>query len=180
MKKIFLTLAVIGVFFLALASTDLFAMGYGPGGWNRGGRGGGPCADGTGPLASRLGLTAEQTAKIHELRDAHLKEVAPLRDAMITKRSELRLLWLQPNPDRDKIAAVQKEMRTLRDKMQDKMTSYRLDMLKVLTPEQRIRVQAAGAERGFAFGDGCEGGMMRRGMGHPGWNGGPHMGRGGY
>lgn len=189
MKKATLTstLALAGVLLLTVAASDLFAMGYGRGGGQWGGRGGGPCIDGSGPGASGLGLTAEQTAKMKELRDAQQKEVTPLRDKMINKRSELKLLWLQANPDRDRINAVQKEMRTLRDKMQDEMTAYRLDMLKVLTPEQQARFQAAGARRGYGpglgFGDGCEGGGMagmRRGMGHPGGYGGPHMGRGGY
>lgn len=187
MKKLTLTLALAGVLFLAFTASDLFAMGYGQGGWSWGGRGGEPCADGTGPGASRLGLTPEQTTKMKELRDTHLKEVAPLRDKMFNKNSELKLLWLQADPDRDKINTVQKEMRVLRDKMQDEMTSFRLDMLKVLTPEQQARFQALTAGRGhgsrLSFGDECEGGGMvgmRRGMGHPGWYGGPHMGRGGY
>ena len=187
MKKTTLTLAMAGVLLLAVTTSDLFAMGHGQGGWPWGGRGGGPCADGIGPGASGLGLTPEQISKMKELRDVHLKDVAPLRDKMFNKSSELKLLWLQANPDREKINAVQKEMRALRDKMQDEMTSSRLDMLKVLTPEQQARFQASAARRGYGpgigFGDGCEGsdrGGMRRGMGHPGWYGGPHMGRGGY
>lgn len=187
MKKITLTLALAGVLLLAVTTSDLFAMGYGRGGWTWGGRGGGPCADGTGPGTLGLGLTTEQTNKMKELRDAHLKEVTPIRDKMFNKSSELKLLWLQANPDRDKINAVQKEMRTLRDKMQDEMTAYRLGTLKVLTPEQQAKYQATGARQGYGpglgFGDGCEGvgrGGMRRGMGHPGWYDGAHMGRGGY
>jgi Spy/CpxP family protein refolding chaperone len=98
---------------------------------------------------------------------------------MLTKRSELGLLWLQPNPDRDKINAAQKEMSALRDKMQDEMTSYRLDMLKVLTPEQQARFQAFAARRGHGpgFGGECRGGGSSEGMKGHGSCDGPHRGR---
>ena len=35
---------------------------------------------------------------------------------MFDKSVELRRLWSQANPDKDKITAAQKEVRTLRDK----------------------------------------------------------------
>ena len=39
---------------------------------------------------------------------------------MFDKSVALRRLWLQDNPDKDKIIALQKEVRTLRDQIQDK------------------------------------------------------------
>ena len=68
---------------------------------------------------------------------------------MFSKRGELKLLWLQKTPDQEKITAVQKEIGSLRDQMQDKMTSHRLAMFNVLTPEQRTKVQAFVAGKGF-------------------------------
>ena len=47
---------------------------------------------------------------------------------------------------------MQKEIGSLRDQMQDKMTSHRLAMFNVLTPEQRTKVQARVAEKGFGPG----------------------------
>jgi len=154
----------------ALASTTL-VYGWG-GGWGRG-HARGACAGGPGDGGDiqsipELGLTAEQTAKIKDLRETHLKDIKPLQDKMFSKRGELRLLWLQTNPDREKIAAVQKEIGSLRDQMQDKSTSQRLAMLNILTPEQRTKVQAFAAEKGFGPGKGG------RGAGCPG--GGPGAG----
>ena len=58
------------------------------------------------------------------MREAQWKEMKPLQEQMFTKRDELRKLWLEPNPDQAKILAAQKEMRMLRDQMQDKMTVF--------------------------------------------------------
>jgi Spy/CpxP family protein refolding chaperone len=158
---------------MALASTT-FAYGWGGGGSRGQGRGaciGGPGPEGDFAAVSKLGLTADQTAKIKALRETHLKEVKPLQDKMFSKRGELRLLWLQTKPDQEKITAVQKEIRTLRDQMQDKRTSQRLAVFNVLTPEQQTKAQAFMAGRGFGHGGGgrCAGG--------PG--GGPGFGPGG-
>jgi Spy/CpxP family protein refolding chaperone len=145
----------------ALASTT-FAYGWG-GGWGRGhARGacdGGPGCDRDIQAVQALGLTDEQTAKIRDLREAHLKDIKPLHDKMFSKRGELKLLWLQKTPDREKITAVQKEIGSLRDQMQDKMTGHRLAMFDVLTPEQRTKVQALVAGKGFGPGKdgGCAG-----------------------
>ena len=153
MKKITLiTLAVV----LALAITSqvmAFNGGYGRG------RGGGPCYQGDTGYAG-LNLTDEQNAKIRDLRAAQLKEMQPLQEKMFNKRGELRQLWLQKNPDENKIKAAYKEMRTLRDQMQDKMLSHKLAMFKVLTPEQQTKIQAYGGGRGFGPGFGCNGSHM--------------------
>ena len=127
-----------------------FAFGYG---WGRdgGGRGRGP---GNGPCvgegmsgASGLNLTADQEANIRALRDAHIQDVKPLQEAMFSKRGELRLLWQEKNPDQEKITAVQREIRSLRDQVQDKATENRLAFFKILTPEQQSKRQAYGGSR---------------------------------
>lgn len=155
MKKITLiTLAV--VLALAIASQAMaFNGGYGRG------RGGGPCIQGDVGGVAGLNLTDEQNAKIRDLRAAQLKELQPLQEKMYSKRGELRQLWLQKNPDENRIKAAYKDMRTLRDQMHDKMLSHKLAMFKVLTPEQQTKLQASGGGRGFGPGFGCNG----RGMG---------------
>jgi Spy/CpxP family protein refolding chaperone len=164
MKKI--TLTVMAVLFAATVATTAFAFG-----WGRG-PGYGPCARGFFQGPAGLNLTAEQTAKIKEVRDAQWKAMKPLQEQVFTKRDELRKLWLEPNPDEAKILAAQKEMRTLRDQMQDKMTAFRLEAAKVLTPEQKEKIgsftqnrrfgQGRGPMRGFgpgaSDGAGCFGG----------------------
>lgn len=85
---------------------------------------------------------------------------------MFSKRSELRLLWLQTNPDQAKITAVQKAIRSLRDQIQDKRTSQRLAVFNVLTPEQQTKAQAYGAGKGFGPGGGQSAGGLGSGPGN--------------
>ncbi len=89
--------------------------------------------------SSNLNLTAEQSAKIQSLRETHLKEVTPLRTKLFTKKAELKLLWAQVNPDKNKIMSKQKEISDLQYSMKEKSTDYRLEIHKVLTPEQRAQ-----------------------------------------
>lgn len=132
----------------ALASTT-FAYGWG-GGWGRGhsrSAGGFGCDRDFG-ATQELGLTDAQTAKIRDLREAHLKDIKPLRDTMYSKRGELKLLWLQKTPDRQKITAAQKEIGSLRSQMEEKRTNHRLDVFSILTPEQQTRAQALATGKG--------------------------------
>jgi Spy/CpxP family protein refolding chaperone len=58
--------------------------------------------------------------------------------------------------------AAQKELRALRDQMQDKMTVYRLAVMKILTPEQQSKLQSymgRGMGRGHGMGMNRSSGM---------------------
>jgi Spy/CpxP family protein refolding chaperone len=93
-------------------------------------------------------LTPEQSAKLKELREQHEKDIMPLKNELIAKRAELRNLWLQSDPDEAAIKAKQQEINDLRNKLQDTMTEYRLEVGKILTPEQRAQLQSARSDRG--------------------------------
>jgi protein CpxP len=146
MKKVTVTIMAL----LVTAMIATVALAFGPGR----GPGYGSCGRGDFGGFGELNLTAEQKTKLIELRDAQFKDVKPLQEQMFAKRDELRKLWLEPTPDQAKITAAQKEMRLVRDQMQDKMTAFRLESLKVLTPEQREKAKsfAAGYRAGRGFG----------------------------
>ncbi len=148
MKKVMVTVMALVVTALLATAALAFGPGRGPGY--------GSCGRGDFGGFGELNLTAEQKTKLTELRDAQFKDVKPLREQMFTKRDELRKLWLEPTPDQTKITAAQKEMRSVRDQMQDKMTAFRLESLKVLTPEQREKAKsyAAGYSAGRGYGPG--------------------------
>jgi Spy/CpxP family protein refolding chaperone len=155
MKKV--TLIIMAVLFVAAVGTSAFAFG-----WGRG-PGYGPCGKGDFAGPAGLNLTPEQTARFKEMRVAQWNEMKPLREQMFAKRDAIRQLWLEPNPSQEKIAAAQKEMRSLRDQIQDRTTAFRLDALKVLTPEQQDNLRSSYSERGSG---------PRRGMGPGGCGGG--------
>jgi len=158
MKKVILTILALGVAAMVATAALAFGPGRGPGY--------GPCSRGDFGGYAGVELTADQKTKLAEMRDAHFKQIEPLREKMFTKRDEIRKLWLEPNPDQGKIAAAQKEMRSVRDEMQDKMTASRLESLKVLTPEQKEKMKSFSSRRGF----GPAKGMGPKRMG--GWGGG--------
>ena len=85
------------------------------------------------------GLTAEQSAKIQALQQAHLQEIAPLQQQLLSKRTELCSLWLSPNPDQAAVMAKQNEILALQSQIQEEATNFRLEMRKVLTPEQQAQ-----------------------------------------
>src|SRR5664280_838458 len=109
MKK--LTLVLMAVAMGVLLTLPAFATGSG--GCPGNGPGGGPGYH-QDKIFKKLNLTDEQKAKIEVLETNNQKTVKPLREKMFDKSVELRKLWLQTNPDKNKINAAQKEMRTLR------------------------------------------------------------------
>ena len=171
MKKVMVTIMAL----LVTAMIATAALAFGPGR----GPGYGPCGRGDFGGFGGVNLTADQKTKMSELRDARFKGIKPLRDQMFAKRDELRKLWLETTPDQGKITASQKEMRSVRDQMQDKMTAFRLDTLKVLTPEQQEKAKsfAAGYSAGRGYGPG-RGVGKGRGFGPGAYGGGGCQGGG--
>jgi Spy/CpxP family protein refolding chaperone len=138
--------------------------GYGPGPGAGYGPGQGMEYGPRGSWGANLNLTPEQTQKMQAMREGFFKETLPLRNEMQIKKLELSTLWAQTNPDQEKIMAKQKEINALRAQMQEKGTKNRLEMRKILTPEQQAQVTAFGP--GFGRGHGMKGGFgPGRGMG---------------
>jgi Spy/CpxP family protein refolding chaperone len=170
MKKMIVGLMVVTL--LATAGVAMAqgwgrGMGYGPGPGTEYGPGYGPGYGPRGSWAANLNLTAEQNQKIQAMRESFFKETLSLRNEMQTKQLELRTLWAQTNPDQDKILAKQKEINAVKAQLQEKGTRHRLEMRKVLTPEQQAQIGAFGP--GFGPGYGTRGGFgPGRGMGFAG------------
>jgi Spy/CpxP family protein refolding chaperone len=158
MKKIVAVVAVIALAAI-VASPAMAYRGMGAG------YGSGPGNVADIGAARGLDLTVEQTAKINALREAHLKDIKPLQDQMLSKGRELRSLWLASTPDKEKILALQKEAQSLRDQLTDKRTAYRLEVRQVLTPDQQAKVQAYGTGRGMERMGGGPGMMGDHGYG---------------
>jgi Spy/CpxP family protein refolding chaperone len=88
---------------------------------------------------SHLNLTPDQVEKIKALRESSFKEKIPLQNELMRERVELKALWMQINPDEQKILAKQKEINTLRAQIEEKATKNRLEMRRLLTPEQQAK-----------------------------------------
>ncbi|MGP8153487.1 MAG: Spy/CpxP family protein refolding chaperone [Smithella sp.] len=146
MKKLILTTVVIMSILLAVT-----AFAFGPNEGNCSCNEKGSCYHND-AVWKKLNLSDEQKAKIEVIRTSTGKELRPIREKMFDKSVELRRLWLQANPDKDKITAAQKEMRKLRDLKDDKVTAMKLEIRKVLTPEQNEKLANSHWDRGPGFG----------------------------
>jgi len=135
---------------LALALVGA-ALAWGPGSGPGFGRPFGGPANGVPPIPN---LTAEQTAQIQALRDGFLKENEPLQKELYAKASELRTLWRSTNPDQAVIAAKRTELASFQFQFQDKAANLRLEIRKVLTPEQLAQIPAFSQDGGFGPGAG--------------------------
>jgi Spy/CpxP family protein refolding chaperone len=102
-----------------------------------------------GSWASRLNLSHEQVQKLEALHERFLKETISMRNDLDLKQIELRTLWLQTNPEEEKILAKEKEINGLWAQIQEKATKYLLEGRKVLTPGQQAEATAFFMRGGF-------------------------------
>ncbi len=113
------------------------------------------------------------------LRDRFYNDTKDLRYEMAEKRLEMQKLFTDPKANDATLLAKQKEMSTLRQKLQDKMAQMMIEGRKILTPEQLQKLDRTGMGPGAGFGRmgwgrgsggmGFGGGMMGRGTGCGRW-----------
>lgn len=105
-------------------------------------------------LLSKLKLSNNQESQVQILREKLVEKVSPLRSSLVQLKGELRDLWIQNKPDESRIKQKQKEIRSLRDQIKDKITNYSLELKKLLTPEQNSQLAALWLEWGKGMGKG--------------------------
>jgi Spy/CpxP family protein refolding chaperone len=151
--KMAAAIVIILLFSASLALAGPGGRGMGGGGYGRG-SGYGMTPSG----GSNLNLTPEQSTKLQQMQEAHLKEMNELQNRMFGKQAEMRALWTEPSPDREKILAKDREISELQGQMTEKATRYRLDYQNQLTDEQKSKLPTLGSGTG-------QGGGMGRGPG---------------
>jgi Spy/CpxP family protein refolding chaperone len=109
--------------------------------------------------------------KVQSLRESFFKETLPLQNDLMSKKLELRSLWLQANPDEEKILAKQKEISALKAQLGERAIKNRFEMRKILTPEQQAQLANLRGRSWHEYGRGCgfgpgPGHRHGRGMGH--------------
>ena len=98
---------------------------------------------------AKLKLTTDQVARLRALDDKYRQEIEPIREQLYGKGRELKAEWLQKNPDRGKIGALQGDVVELRERMRAPLAAHRTEVLKVLTLEQRAHLPDDGLWRVF-------------------------------
>ena len=83
-----------------------------------------------------LNLSPEQEAQLKSLRVKFLEETAYLRSEIPIKLEELRTLWTNPKPEKDRINAKKKEILDLYTELQIKATENRVLAQSFLASDQ--------------------------------------------
>jgi len=146
MKKLLITLLTV----VAVTAFTTSAFSFGSG--SRRGNGVRSCDDFDPTVLSQLNLTVEQITAINVLREAFVKDTRPIVDKMLSKRSDLKALWLQQNPDEEKIAIAHEEIKILRNQIKDKKDVYLHNVYNVFAPEQKEKLKSYGSGRGLRHG----------------------------
>lgn len=143
------------------------------------GRGGAAGIDGGFPpgCIMNMNLSAEQHAKIQELRNSFFKDTTGLRSEIFKKDQELDALMLEPAAEPEKAGKLQEEISALQGQMEQKKLQAEFKVRKVLTPDQ-LKQLPPGCDMGIGMcGRGC--GMMPPGCGMGMGGGMGRMGRDG-
>ena len=96
---------------------------------------------------AKLKLTAEQAARLRALDDKFRQEIEPIREQLYRKGQKLKAEWLQTNPDRGKIEALQGDVAELRERMRAPLAAHRAEVFKILTLQQRAHLPDDGLWR---------------------------------
>ncbi|MEO0070820.1 MAG: Spy/CpxP family protein refolding chaperone [candidate division WOR-3 bacterium] len=91
-------------------------------------------------------LTDAQREQIQALRIKHLKEILPIETEVRIKEIELDALWQAEKFDAKEIIAKVKEIGELKNKLELARVKQRIEIYKILTPEQRKTLR-----RGFGM-----------------------------
>ena len=159
MKKMYVVLTA--VIFVALAVT---AFAFGPGAGSMMGKGGyGIHRGGEMGHGPKLDLSTEQLAAMKQIREKYRVDTETLRNDFIQKQVELRTVYADAKASDAAILAKQKEVDTLKQKMQGKMVQLRLEQRKIFTPEQLTKMGEAAQD--FGNGKGRGKGFGGRGFG---------------
>ena len=92
---------------------------------------------GRGP--SPMNLTPEQTAQIFDLREKFNADTVGLRRQLAIKQAELAAMGKAEKPDQNAIEARTKEIKALRDPLQEKITAFGLEVKKI-APDLRMGI----------------------------------------
>jgi Spy/CpxP family protein refolding chaperone len=158
MKKRLMTISGIALLVVAIA-IPVYTWAHGWRGYHMMGRQGMGPGYGWQQERGFGNITPEQQEKLGQLDRKFYDETVDLRNELWKKSSDLNMLLTKADPDLEKVKSVQKEIRDLQAKLDEKRLKYELEAQKIL-PGLR-----AGGGYGSFHGPHM-GGMMGPGMGY--------------
>jgi Spy/CpxP family protein refolding chaperone len=117
-------------------------------------------------MHAKLGLDADQQAKLEAHRKDHREEGRALRESLREKRAALRAELEKTSLDEPRVRALHEELKALDARAADHRLNGVLEVRKILTPEQFKKFQEMFHERlekaGWKPGEGRKGPRERR------------------
>jgi len=110
-----------------------------------------------------LNLTPAQRKEVAQFRLSWQEGTVDLRGQLMKKEIELKKLWLEETPDRDKIYILIHEITGIQAEIQKKAIDFGLQLKEILTPEQGERLLGKFSLTGFGGRMGMD---SQHGMGH--------------
>ncbi len=92
-------------------------------------------------LKKQLNLTDEQTAKIKTLHTDHKKEMLIQKEALAPQKIKLQRLMMEDAVNLEEVKSLIMDMSKIHGEMHFAMIKHRLEVEKVLTPEQREKLK---------------------------------------
>jgi Spy/CpxP family protein refolding chaperone len=89
-------------------------------------------------MLSKLNLSAEQQAKVNALQDKMDKDNQPTIKKLDTLRAQMQKLWLADKPSEKSILKQQAKMAPLREKLRNRRVRFKIAVLSLLSPEQKL------------------------------------------
>lgn len=108
-----------------------------------GGGGGGWSRRGHGDMFKSLNLTDDQYEKLYTIKRESMGQMAGKMGSMATLHMDLKDALLQSDLDKSKIQSVQDKINALKSDMANMRLNQHINMLGVLTPEQRKELRLA-------------------------------------
>ncbi len=104
-----------------------------------------------GRIGSFLDLTVDQQAKIDKIRAENDKSAQKMHDDIAGLKEKMRAEWRAAKPNKQALLDLHKKMADLRNKLAEQRIAERIDIIALLTPEQRVknREDGRGYHRGF-------------------------------
>ena len=122
---------------------------------------GGPLFGNPERMKKELGLTDDQVKKIAEINKSHQMKKLDYREKLAPKDIQLKKLLLEDNVDMVRVRALLKEISDIRVEMQVLRIEHRLEIEKVLTPDQKAKMKSFRMHK--MHGDKMHGGKGPRG-----------------
>ena len=91
-------------------------------------------------MLDEVNATPEQRAQIKQITDAVRADMAAQRDAGRKLHEQNRALFAQPNVDARAVETLRQQMLAQHDQASKRMMQMKLDISRVLSPEQRALI----------------------------------------